>query len=51
MSPDQGAESSLWAATASKVAESPEKYQGAYLRQPDDDVSAGFERGLQVGRD
>ena len=38
MSPDQGAESALWAATARKIAEDPAKYQGAYLRQPDDSL-------------
>lgn len=38
MSPDQGAESALWAATARKIAENPAKYQGAYLRQPDDSL-------------
>ncbi|KAJ9124347.1 hypothetical protein QFC22_001147 [Naganishia vaughanmartiniae] len=43
MSPDQGSESALWAATAPKVAEEPGKYQGAYLRQPDD--SLGSESG------
>lgn len=39
MGADQGAESALWAATAKEVEEDPAKYQGAYLRQPDDSVS------------
>lgn len=39
MGADQGAESALWAATAKEVAEEPAKYQGSYLRQPDDSVS------------
>ncbi|KAJ9104032.1 hypothetical protein QFC19_004166 [Naganishia cerealis] len=38
MSPDQGSESALWAATSPKIAQEPHKYQGAYLRQPDDSL-------------
>ncbi|KAJ9106364.1 hypothetical protein QFC21_001510 [Naganishia friedmannii] len=43
MSPDQGSESALWASTSPKVGQEPGKYQGAYLRQPDD--SLGTESG------
>ena len=42
MSPEQGAESALWASTASALESGDEKvvqkYQGAYLTQPDDSV-------------
>lgn len=41
MSPEQGAECSLWAATSDKVEGEEnvvQKYQGAYLTQPDDSV-------------
>ena len=43
MSPEQGAESALWAATADKVEgdeATVQKYQGAYLTQPNDSVSS-----------
>lgn len=39
MSPEQGAESALWAATSPKVSSDAQRYQGAYLSQPDDSVS------------
>ena len=45
MSPEQGAESALWASTSIKLEGGDEKavqkYQGAYLTQPDDSVSSG----------
>ena len=45
MSPEQGAESALWASTSVKLEGGDEKaiqkYQGAYLTQPDDSVSSG----------
>lgn len=43
MSPDQGSESALWAATSPKPAQEMANYQGGYLRQPDDDL--GTESG------
>jgi hypothetical protein len=42
MSPEQGSESALWAATSGKVEGEEavvQKYQGAYLTQPNDSVS------------
>lgn len=39
MSPEQGSENALWAATSPKLlGEDAEKYQGAYLTQPDDSL-------------
>jgi len=38
MSPEQGSECALWAATSPKVAEQASTYQGAYIRQADDSL-------------
>lgn len=45
MSPEQGSESALWAATSGKVEGDEavvQKYQGAYLTQPNDSVSRSY---------